>query len=125
MLNGIFIYIYQQSTKKAASYTSILYADNPDAHICKHTCLANAYIYSHRVDDLKELCWGAWKGLPTANPSLILHVHKVDIQGSVALRLFLRLNLFSSKPPQNKGLLKHALLLPSAILYIFLPLYNF
>lgn len=124
MLNGIFIHIYQQSTKKVASYTSILYADNPDAHKCKHACLADAYIYSHRVDDLKELRWGAWKGLPTANPSLILHVHKVDIQGSVALRLFLRLNLFSSKPPQNKGLLKHVLLLPSAILYIFLPLYN-
>lgn len=47
MLNGIFIHIYQQSTKKAASYTSILYANNPDAYICKHTCLVDAYTYSH------------------------------------------------------------------------------
>lgn len=47
MLNGIFIHIYQQSTKKAASYTSILYANNPDAHICKHTCLVDAYTRSH------------------------------------------------------------------------------
>lgn len=51
--------------KKAASYTSILYAKNPDAHICKHTCLVDAYTYSHitRVDDLKELRWGAGEGV--------------------------------------------------------------
>lgn len=63
MLNGIFIHIYQQSTKKVASYTSILYADNPDAHRCKHTCLDDAYTYGHRVDDLKELRWGAGEGV--------------------------------------------------------------
>lgn len=52
MLNGIFIHIYQQSTKKVASYTSILYADNPDAHRCKHTCLDDADTYGHVTEQM-------------------------------------------------------------------------
>lgn len=43
-----YLYTFTNSQqKKVASYTSILYADNPDAHRCKHTCLDDAYTYGH------------------------------------------------------------------------------
>lgn len=58
------------------------------------------------------------KGLPIAKPSLILHVHKVDIQGSVAFKAVSKADFFV-QPTQTKDLLKHFLLLPSTISYIY------
>lgn len=67
------------------------------------------------------------KGLPNAKPHLILNM---DIQGSVALRLLLRLNLFLSNPSIWRSVEALPPLYPAQLdiyiyiyLYIYLPIY--
>lgn len=66
---------------------------------------------------------GSLEGVTYCKPEVVLEAQS-EHSGQCCFKAVSKAESFLLQTPQNKGLWKHVLLLPSAILYIFLPLYN-
>lgn len=121
----LYTFVNSQQKRREVTHPFCMLTIPMHIYVNTHAWLMHIHIATEQSTWPERTTLENREGVTYCKTRLVLDVHSVDIQGSVALRLFLRLNLFMSNPSIWSNvealppLIQHNLI----YIYIFLPIY--